>query len=86
MSPPPGAIFQARLLDNQEGANAERHAFGKFSGGVSNAELFGTETIPTTVVETSTTENRPRCPVVPCSKRIVQLTVLKFGFSIYHLV
>ena len=28
---PPGAVFQARLLVNQEGANAERYVFGKLS-------------------------------------------------------
>ena len=28
---PPGAAFQARLLENQEGANTERYVFGKLS-------------------------------------------------------
>ena len=28
---PPGAVFQARLLDTQEGANTERYVFGKLS-------------------------------------------------------
>ena len=30
-SHPPGAIFQGRLLDNQEDANTERQVFGKLS-------------------------------------------------------
>ena len=29
--PPPGAVFQARLLGNQDGANDERCVFGKLS-------------------------------------------------------
>ena len=29
--PPQGQFFQARLLDNQEGANTERYVFGKLS-------------------------------------------------------
>ena len=28
---PPGAAFQARLLDNQEGTNTERYVFGQLS-------------------------------------------------------
>ena len=28
---PPGAVFQGRLLENQEGANTERYVFGKLS-------------------------------------------------------
>ena len=31
MSHPPGAVFHARLLDNQDGPNTKRHVFGKFS-------------------------------------------------------
>ena len=31
VSHPPAAAFQARLLDNQEGANTERHVNGKHS-------------------------------------------------------
>ena len=49
-----GADFQARLLDNQDDANTERCVFGKLS----NAVLFGTDTIPT--AEIPTMENRPR--------------------------
>ena len=33
ITPTPGAVFRARLLDNQEGANTERYVFGKLSGG-----------------------------------------------------
>ena len=42
MSHPPGAIFQARLLDNQEGATSaitELYVSGKLSAGCSNADL-----------------------------------------------
>ena len=31
ISHPPGAVFQARLLDKREGVNTERHVFGKLS-------------------------------------------------------
>ena len=31
ISHPSGVVFQARLLDNQEGANTERYVFGKLS-------------------------------------------------------
>ena len=31
LSQPPGAVFQARLLDNEDGAHTERHVFGKLS-------------------------------------------------------
>ena len=53
----PGAVFQARLLDNQEGPNTEGHVSGKLSD-LSNADLLGTDTIPT--AEISTMENQPR--------------------------
>ena len=46
-TPPPGAIFHARLLDNQEGANTERYtsAFGKLSTiNASNVDLLPTGT------------------------------------------
>ena len=58
VSHPTGTVFQARLLDNQEGANTERYAFGKLSARCFHAELFGTDTIPTS--EISTMENQPR--------------------------
>ena len=48
MSHPPGAVFQARLLDNQEGANTERDTSSVSSRrDVSYADLVGTGTIPT---------------------------------------
>ena len=54
-----GAVFRARLLDNQEGANTERYVLGKLS-----ARWFQTPTFlaPTLflLVEISTMENRPR--------------------------
>ena len=43
ISPPPGVVFQARLLDNQEGANsanAEQYVFGKLSARCSQRRLF----------------------------------------------
>ena len=48
MSHLPGAVFQGRLLDSQEGANTERDTSSVSSRqDVSNADLFGTDTIPT---------------------------------------
>ena len=39
----PGAVFQARSLHNQVGANTERYVFGTISSArCSNADLFGT--------------------------------------------
>ena len=62
VSHPPGAVFYARLLDNQEGANANtaRHVrLRKAPGEMFRAPcLFGTATIP--AVEISTMEGRPR--------------------------
>ena len=60
MSPRPGPVLQARLLDNQkEGTNTERFVrLRKALGDVPNADLFGTDTIPT--VEIPNMENRPR--------------------------
>ena len=60
-SPPLGRFFQARLLDNQEGANSERYVVGKLSRrDVSKADLVGTgDTVPP-AVEISTMEDRPR--------------------------
>ena len=60
----PERVFRARLLDNQEKANAERYVCGKKSSGrdVSSADLFGTETsIPTVDISITITsmENRP---------------------------
>ena len=51
---PPGAVFQARLLDNQEGAPNDTSSESSLQN-VSNADLFGTDTIPT-AVEISTME------------------------------
>ena len=46
LSHTPGAVFQARLLDNHEGATTERYVLGKLSATCfSNAELLGTDTI-----------------------------------------
>ena len=64
ISHPSGAVFQARTLDNQEGegANTERreYVFGKLSARhVFNADLLGSDTIPT-AVELSTIGNRLR--------------------------
>ena len=56
------AVFQARLLDNQYGANSantERCVLGKFSEECFNTDLSGTDTIAT-AVEISSTEDRPR--------------------------
>ena len=38
--PPPGAVVQARLLENQEGANTERYVFGKALGETFPASTF----------------------------------------------
>ena len=38
---PPGAVFQARLLDDQKGANTERCVFGKLSAGCFHPRPFG---------------------------------------------
>ena len=59
MSHTPGAVFQARLLDNQKGANTERYVFGKLSSIYSNADLFGTDAIPT--VDISTVKSAQGC-------------------------
>ena len=64
---PPRSFFQARLLDSQEGASTERYVFSSSRRHLSNADVFGTGTIPTiptiptiNTVEISTMENRPR--------------------------
>ena len=45
---PGGRFFQARSLDNQEGANTETIRLREALGAVfSNADLFGTDTTPT---------------------------------------
>ena len=50
--------FQARLLDNQEGANTDRYVFGKALREMFPAPtIFGIATTPT--VEISTLESRP---------------------------
>ena len=58
MSHTPLVVFQARLLENQEGPNTERYVFGKLSTRCSNAALFGTGTVLT--VEIPSIENRRR--------------------------
>ena len=52
----PGAVFQARLLVIKEGANTNDTSSESSRRDGSNADHFGTDTIPT--VEISTTENR----------------------------
>ena len=37
---PRGSVFQARLLNNQKGANTERHVFGKLSARCFKPPLF----------------------------------------------
>ena len=64
ISPHPWSVFQARLLDNQEGANTSRYVTSSESSrrDVSYAERLGelcTDTI-VTAVEISTMDNRPR--------------------------
>ena len=57
MSRPPGAVFQSRLLDNQEGVNTERYVSESSRRGVSNTDLLGTDT--TLTVEISTMKIGP---------------------------
>ena len=47
-----GRFLEARLLDNQEGANTERYVFGSSRREVSNTDLGGTGTIPTVEIST----------------------------------
>ena len=56
----PGAVFQGRLLDNQEGADTEcyLYVFGKLSARRLQRHLFGIDPVPS--VEISTMEHRPR--------------------------
>ena len=55
----PGAVSQARLLENQECADTERYVFGKLSARCfQHLPVFFTAIIPT--LETSTVENRRR--------------------------
>ena len=47
ISPTPGVVLQARLIDNQEDANTERCVARKLSRrDISNADIFGTDSIP----------------------------------------
>ena len=57
ISSPPGAVFQARLLDNQEVANTERCVFGKLSVRCFQRRASCTDTTP--AVEISSTEIGP---------------------------
>ena len=80
MSHTPGAVFQARLLDNQKGANTERYVFGELSSIYSNADLFGTDAIPT--VDISTVKSAQGCVMytVVCGSWLVLLS----GFSSFQ--
>ena len=54
----PGAVFQARLLDNQEGANTERNVLGKLSERCSQRRPSWHLWHYTPAVEISSMENR----------------------------
>ena len=67
-SHPPAVVFQARLLDNQEGANTERYVcLQKALGEVFPTPSFLAPALRTavpTAVETPSMENRPRWGVI----------------------
>ena len=55
----PGAVFEAQMLDNQEGTSSASTGQDVFEGSRrENADLFSAATVPT--AEISSMENRPR--------------------------
>ena len=59
ITPPPGAFFRARLLDNQEGVNTKRYVFGQLSAKSFERRPFWPSTLLINV-EISSVENRSR--------------------------
>ena len=55
-----GTVFQARLLDNQEGADTNRYVFGKLSARCFYRRSFVAPILLQLSVEISTMEDRPR--------------------------
>ena len=64
ITPPPGPFSKPELLDNQEGANTERYAFGKLSVIYIPTPTFSApkDNIPTVVIPS--TENRHKGGVI----------------------
>ena len=67
---PPGAAFQAPLLDNQEGANSELYVFESSRRVASNANLFGIGTIPTVEISSMECDTHRRIRVLLCNAEL----------------
>ena len=81
---PPGALFRARLLDKQEGANTERYVFGKLLATRFQRRPFRHRHY--SAVKTSTMENRPWGCDIHRRIRVVQKFMCKCAYRVVYQV